>query len=528
MQITPEPESLKYLFDSDIGCNETIEQVKTKVPGFAISSRSWLSFLPEVDVEALPAFHLCDILTVAENNDVCLWVIVADSNEQFIRSQLHYALGVGRYIKHRLLEQNRKAPNLTVYCRLYSTQTEANKFIKEHTYYRIIQSTQKMLHLMFHEMGNFDGLREGIASLVLSKQTSISNYVGEKMSLTLSAKQAKALLDRKKVTHISSPPGTGKTLCGISVYREYGNAMCVYICSTLPLLQYLRYNGCEGTLIQNGQDLCSHLSRGTFANKKCIVIDESHHLGWSRETWKKLFVLLKENRDMFLFVFGDNEFQSFDPQKPLDVASWIMDLSREVLGTLPRMETFKEMYRSTKKVVSFLQHADDRIDITYANHLDGDGIQCIVMHNLWTNSAENSLVHYLRPVLLLTPSSMEAKYQVTDVTILLDGGYTGDKVDDIHRILREQLPGVSTHASDKFPRDGIVVDRIESFIGLDAGLCIFLLSPILEHRISENSRYRIFLASRATHKAVFVVSKIDAAFAESMKFDYFQVRNHFE
>ncbi len=39
----------------------------------------------------------------------------------------------------------------------------------------------------------------------------------------------------------------------------------------------------------------------------------------------------------------------------------------------------------------------------------------------------------------------------------------------------------------------------------------------------EDPRCRVFLASRATHRAVFVVSKIDAVFAERMKFDRFLV-----
>ncbi len=300
----------------------------------------------------------------------------------------------------------------------------------------------------------------------------------------------------------------------------------MYICPTKPLIQYLLHNGCDGTLVQTDEDLYSHIERGTFANKKCIVIDESHHLQCSKRSWKKLFMLLKENRDMFLFVFADNEFQSFGKVNPHQFADWIYELSRKMLGIIPQMVEFKEMYRNTKKVVSFLQHAVDdtrRMDVACANHMNGDGIHCTVMKNLWRNVLENSLVQYLRQLLVHTNSSLDAKYQVTDVAVLLDNGFTTDKVDTIHQILRTQLPGITTHASDKFPREGIVVDRIENFIGLDAGLCMFLLSPRGEQQIIEDPRFRIFVASRATPKAVFVVSKIDAAFAEKLKFDRFDI-----
>ncbi len=38
-----------------------------------------------------------------------------------------------------------------------------------------------------------------------------------------------------------------------------------------------------------------------------------------------------------------------------------------------------------------------------------------------------------------------------------------------------------------------------------------------------NPRYEVFLASRATHKAVFVVPEIHVELVHQMKFDYFQV-----
>ena len=108
------------LFHLDTDCNEILEKVKTKVPGFAIASRSWLSFLLQHGVRTSPAFHLCDILTVAEDNDVCLWVIVSDSGNQVIHTQLHYMLTLRRTIKHQILIRNNTAPNLTVRCKLYT------------------------------------------------------------------------------------------------------------------------------------------------------------------------------------------------------------------------------------------------------------------------------------------------------------------------------------------------------------------------------------------------------------------------
>ncbi len=68
MQITPDEQSVKYLFQSDTEFSEVIARLKTGVPGFAIVHISWLSFLHKHDVEVRPSSHLCDILTITENN----------------------------------------------------------------------------------------------------------------------------------------------------------------------------------------------------------------------------------------------------------------------------------------------------------------------------------------------------------------------------------------------------------------------------------------------------------------------------
>ncbi len=524
MRVTPDRQSLKYLFRTDAECSEVLEKLNTQIPGFAIASRSWLSFLSETDVETQPDSHLCDILTVAQDNEVCLWVIVSESGEQVIHTQLHYMLTVGRNIKHKILNQNKKGPNITIRCRLCSTQVVENEFIEKHEKYVLIQNTQEMISLKFQERNHSGALRQCIASLLLSKQTAISTCIGQQMSLMLSANMVKTrlVLGGQKVTYVDAPPGTGKTVCGLSLYREYGEQRSVYICPTQPLIQYLQYNGYCGILVRTDEDLCSHIHNSTFTDKKCVVIDESHHLRWSRESWEKLFMLLKKNRSMFLFVFADNKFQCFESCHRNEVSNWIYELSNKVLDQPAHITSFPYVYRNTRKVVSFLQHtalgmATTDMNVKYANDLDGDGIQCKVMGNLWGNGPENSLVRYLLPIFAHTSSSWDITYNATEVAVLLDAGYTDEKIETINQILRAQLPGVTTHVSDKFPREGIVVDRIESFIGLDAGLCIFLLPSKGEQQIIEDPRYRIFLASRATHKAVFVVSKIDAAFAEKIE-----------
>ncbi len=481
MQLTPDRESLRCLFSSETDFCKAMRKIETERPGFAIASRSWASLIDVDDLPVQPA-HICDILTVArenEQNDIRLWIFVSHSRKQIIAKQIQYMLLLGRTIKHCLAKQDYQCPNLSIQCTLFSTDQQSNDLIEETLQQLRITMTQNLLKPMFNENGKFELLRRSIALLVLSKESIIKTCVGNQMSLKLSAKQAQVLLKHTRVNCIAGPPGSGKTLCGWSVYREFGRKESVYICPSQSLIGYLRHNGCDAILVENDHDLSQHIDRGTFENKKCVVINESHHLKCTRASLKKLFLVLKRNQNMRLFVFADNEYQRFDGESGQHIVDHIFELSRKFLNETPRVDCFTEIYRNTRKVVSFLQHAikdtlNSAEDIICASRDDGDGIQCIAMRSLFENNPDNELVQYLRPFLGFGPLE-DAKYQHTDVVVLLDSGYPSSQVDKIRRILQTQFPGITTQTSEKFPRRGIVVDKVETFLGLDAPFCIFLM-----------------------------------------------------
>ncbi len=534
MQMTPDRDSLKHLFPSDGEWMETMLKLETQTPGFAIASRSWLSLLPQLGLQR-PTNHVCDILTVAKlegeeptQSNTVLWVIVSSSTEQTIHRQVEYMFIVGRAVKHQLSRQGTKVQNITIRCILHSTHKEDNAGIEITLQELRIQTMQDFLCSITSQNSAFDGIKQCVALLLLSQESPIKTCAGKQMSVKLSAQQAQILLNIKsrKVSYVSSPPGTGKTLCGLALYRDFGKDRSVYISPTKPLFYYLGYNGCEATLVRNDEELSHHISCGTFENKACVIIDECHHLRCSKACLEDLFNFMKKHQ-MRLFVFADNAYQSFDRENQQQIETYIYELSREVWGRRPYEPILTEIYRNTRKVVSFLQHAmgdpdsddEDSLDVTCGNTQEGDGIQCIAMENMLDNHGDNDLIQYLRPLL-------DTRYQVTDVVVLLDSTYTDDDIKAVHHILQSHLPRVSTHSSTTFPRQGIVVDRVERFAGLDAALCIFLLSiGTASNRDAtiENPRYRIYLASRATDKAVFIVPRIDADLVQHMKFDYFQV-----
>ena len=215
----------------------------------------------------------------------------------------------------------------------------------------------------------------------------------------------------------------------------------------------------------------------------------------------------------------------------------IRELSLHVLGKLPHYSYLTAIYRNTKKVVSFVQSAiqdsfRDSAKIECQNMEIGEGIECIAMTNVWMESRENDLANYIR--------SMSDKYKRTEIAVLLDPSYTADQIDKCRSILKEHIPDKDVQNAKVFPRKGVVVDSVTGFLGLDAPLCLFILpiqkmkkSSFLQRLIKRGGKetdanisnpcFKVFMASRATHKAVFVVPKMDAEIAKELKFDLFEV-----
>ncbi len=266
--------------------------------------------------------------------------------------------------------------------------------------------------------------------------------------------------------------------------------------------------------------------------KTCVVIDDCHRFTCTRKSMKKLFKLLKKYRDMSLFVFADNYYQSFDRRQQEAVHDCIMDLTRTVLNEVPLQFPLTEIYRNTRKVASFLQAAIQDVhyghqEIESANTENGKGVECILMSSLWENKPDNDLV-YLRSLL------DSGNYSQSEVAILLESSYTTDKIQKCKQIIAEHVSNIIVQSSEVF----------RGFCGsLSWSGCQCLCVPSLKYmekvgpsrrRIFQrktiecetniyNPRYEVFLASRATHKAVFVVPKLHKDLVHHMKFDLFEV-----
>ncbi len=540
MTVTPDKECMGRWFRSREDMEELLSVLDTKEPGFAIACKTWMFHLLADERESRPAGHICDILTVSSTGRVRLWVICGDDDGQNVGCQLEYLMLTGRMIKYQLVSKRvGDLSNLCIECRLFFPSTSARKC-------DIVRSPmEESLEMQSHILGFcedgviFESLQKALAMVILSKESPLKRPVGSETAITLSSQQAEVLFNRGRVNYVCGPAGSGKSFTAAFLCNLYGKDNSVYICTTMEFVEYLKPSGYRGTLVQRDEDLVREIQDGTFKNKNCVVIDDSHNFACSKSSVKELFKLLKENKEMSLFVFADNDYQSFDKKRQQAMRNCIRELSLQVLGKEPHYAYLTAIYRNTKKVVSFVQSAiqdsyEDYQQIECRNMESGDGVECIRMSNIWANSGRNDLAVYIRNV------QLSEAYKVAEIAVLFDPSYTADQIEECRRIMREHIPDSQVQTASVFPRKGVVIDSVNSFLGLDAPLCVFVLSRIGRKKTSflqrlfkkedtepdtslHNPHFRVFMASRATHRAVFVVPEIDMEIVNELKFDHLEV-----
>ncbi len=424
-------------------------------------------------------------------------MIVSDWNKENIMEAMKYLMITGRMMKYRLVQNwPQGVPPMFIQCSLSSPIAKTQMSLQAE-----LESAemQDHLHSFSRNSFNFKTLQEALARVILLRESPLRRCASDQASIHLSAAQAQTLMKRAKVNYIPGAAGCGKSYVATELYKLHGAKHCVYICTTESFLKYLEFNGFSGTLIQCDHDLITAIDRGTFQEKTCIIIDDCHNFSCSKTSMEKLFLLLKENRQMSLFVFADNDYQSFDRQRQEDMYNCINDHTSQVLKEPLVYSPLTEVYRNTRKVVSFIQSAVQgfekshyKIECTHSD--DGDGVECIKAGNIWAKTARNDLVRYIH--------SMLPYYEPPEIAVLLDNLQASKTIGQYRHLLEEHMPGTTFQSAADFPRRGIIVDSVDSFLGLDASLCIFILpstsGDVEIMRNLANPQYRVCLQEQPT------------------------------
>ncbi len=517
---------LKALLGKTSVMNRVRGEIKARLDSqraFAIVSPSWLRHIGKEEAAERPGSHIGDILLVTENGSVYLWTIVQHGNTDD-NLQKAYFMTAARLTKLLLLKDQDKKSVLRVDCYLYILE---ENIVKEPEFQQYTRS-------FFANTLGLKYIQENLAQNIVTRETYLKNVIGEACGYKLSAEQWHVVTQgtNAQVMVVSGPPGSGKTLlCSHCIQVKGSKRESIYVSMNPALGAFMvSQNTCDVQTVGTDAELRTIIDRGEFDTKTCIAFDDAHRLNCSMHTTKQLLRLVKDNKDARLYVFYDNEFQCFDEMKhpfPEMVTKCCKSLKLRYA-----VYPLGAVHRNTRRVASFLSAVSFKGEIKCLNNLEGDDVDVLTAEKPLDDSHENPLIQNILQVLgLKDPEAHVIHYAQTDIAVLIDTDSPDQDVRRCRQILRNHIPNVEVHSAATFPRTGIVVDCLDSFHGLDAGVCFYVLSSRrlkkrdflhrIIYRSIYNPKYLAFLASRAIHKAVFVVPKLDMKTFKEMLFDCF-------
>ncbi len=541
MRFTPGQDAIWHLFPNEVHMQEVLDKVsRQNSDSFGLVLKQVASILPlHIDV-CQPTHHICDILTISKDGNVCIWMIVKEhaTGSLMAKDQYTYMWTAGRMLKHQLYRYG--CPSLSLQCILYSVAEKTCHAFPQKDFANrdglrdwqaiTAELSQECLSWLSPIEKEFDALQQALARMILSKESFLKRSIGKEIQMQLSAQQMAVILKTGKINYIQGPAGSGKTYCAFFLCERAGKDKSLYFCTTDAFLKFLQHqDNCVPALIKNDQDLCESIGNGLLSGKTCVIIDDSHNLNCSEKSLMELFEVLakKENKNMCLYIFTDNVYQSYDTERRERVYHSLYSCCQKVFSQFEWVQqNLTEVHRNTRKIVAFIQETTaDSVtsfaSIVCANKEDGDNVECITM-NAFNDEDNNELVQLIKAMKKDLFQLSANAYETRTIAVLLNvQADTQELLQRCKYILQKGLLSDIIQTAGEFPRKGIVLDSVENFMGQDADVCIWVACSGAE--CLEKAEYRAFLASRAIYRAVFVMPEFNQSIIQKMKFDQIKV-----
>ena len=531
LMLTPKLEQFKHLFPSPEAADKTVEEIKKilgKSKAFGLVSRVWnTSFNSDIFIPC-PPHHVVDIIVISDEGSIYLFTIVTQTLST-LENQFRYIFTLGRLTKNHLLKERNAGHDLCVNCFLFNTDNST----KSNTQLQSTPVMHKSMTTFLQTKNNLTFIRRSLSVMLLSKDTFFKTVLGEDRLYELSADQTRVIFTSttNKLTLVHGPPGSGKSLIAMHIARRENNKDHVlFVSSTESFRKFIEYQNIATTAVVKTDNELAELFHGRKATaKQVIILDDAQNIGCTESTLQQLLYLVKVRTEWRMYIFVDNDYQCFKDRIQILLSTDFYACCSKV-GLKPDIHRLGQVHRNTQKVMSFLATSvagltPGRSDLTCMHDWEGDDVEVRTSGNIWTDTRQNNILAEVFKLTEKKPFPLDSRgYIMSDISILLDTDNTDRDIRHLRHIIQNHIPNIKVITACDYPRDGITVDEVDSFYGLDSRVCFYVLSSSRIQgdtgtRSISNPRYRAFLASRAVEKTVFFVPKLDVDVFKTLLFD---------
>ena len=510
-----------------------IAKYHSEAKAAAVGCKQIVDLFPGIAGSSTPMDHVADKLVLTEEAAIHLWTI--SRSAMHLPNQKQYLFDAMRRLKRLILQMAQKiCQRLGVFV--------SNISITGHIY--CLDTGQSELDTIEH-MPTFDrpplkALQMTLAALLLIGETLIRDRLGDELLICLTKDQVEtlAMSSLAQVSVIEGPPGSGKTVMAMYIcdkmlnQRKLEKEQIQYMCPNEALAAYVRsQDRCQVQSILSVDKLLLAVCKALKTGVKCFILDDVQVLDIKRKHWKKLFALLEipDNVEVRMFLFIDSIYQNFMSRSAnkLDMAITEYRTGHQFFSCY-KAPTLNEMLRNTRKVYSYfranLGKHQSNMKLVCCHGVTGDDITVLHCPEPFFTNHENNPVLQVTAQLLQNTSASDHVYQRHDIAILVDAdgkGHADGKVRKLLEIFHQHLPDLNAQRATVVPVQGVVVEELCNYSGLDAKACICVLASKSQAARNQldNYKYKLFVASRGIFRVTFLVrGNVKSDVLQQMKF----------
>ena len=509
-----------------------IAKYHSEAKAAAVGCKQIVDLFPDIAGPSTPVDHVADKLVLTEEAAIHLWTI--SRSAMHLPNQKQYLFDAMRRLKMLILQMAQKiCQRLGVFV--------SNISITGHIY--CLDTGQSELDTI-EQMPKVDrpplkALQMTLAALLLIGETLVRDRLGDELLICLTKDQVEtlAMSSMAQVSVIQGPPGSGKTVMAMYLcdkmlkQRKLEKEQIQYMCPNEALAAYVRsQDRCQVQSILSGDKMLLAVGKALKKGVKCFILDDVQVLDIKRKHWKKLFALLEipDNYEVCMFLFIDSVYQNFMSisanKLDMAIAEYITD---HPFFSCYRAPTLNEMLRNTRKVYSYFRanvgKHQSNVKLVCCHGVIGDDITVLHCQEFFTKH-ENNPVLQVTAQLLQNTSASGHVYQRHDIAILVDAdgkGHADGEVKKLLDIFHQHLPDLNAQRATVVPVQGVVVEELCNYSGLDAKACICVLASKSQSAISQldNYKYKLFVASRGIYRVTFLVrGNVRSDVLQQMKF----------
>ena len=358
----------------------------------------------------------------------------------------------------------------------------------------------------------------------LTPSVSIIDRFGRDRTFILTKQQVDVFhtLCNQRISLVEAPPGCGKSVmasCFCQRFRRQGDVL--YMSPSRGYAAMIDQQGIANVkVVDNDASMVDAIKEVHGRSYHAIIVDDIHGIVCREERWTALLDAVFSRDVTKILLLMDSKYQDFLKNHTCDHVKKSVKYFCEAKHLPESSITLTCNLRNSRKVFTFIKAQILKepgiglvhTDLSIGQQEDGDEVEVKYVAMLFEDSVNNGVLLLVKDLL-----QNERAYEANDIIILVGGQSEGENGDEassaldqaaaLRYIFKKNMPDVPVHSASDVPHQGIAIDTVDAFMGMEGAVCLALMPESSDKRSHRNMHYRLFAASRGITRVELILCK---------------------